>query len=269
MAFDLQDNLRLYMQIMDTDDSISPDMPADPYARADDAFIRCVDLYDNRFFPDAPSWETDEDKASSAASLKQLNEAVRQRDPEKTLFALTCFFEETACHRGPAMALRSVIRSASEQCALGFNITPLPLDELWDASDSRESFIDACRKCLSEGISTYTSGTDLTSCICQYIDAHCGGPLSQGDVASVFYLSPNYLSSLFKHNTGGTVSAYIRKRHMQAAKHLLLTTDLRVYEIAEKLGYKDDEYFSSLFKEHYGATPREMKKTDRLKAMNG
>ncbi len=47
---------------------------------------------------------------------------------------------------------------------------------------------------------------------------------------------------------------------MRQAKFLLLTTDLKIYEIAEKVGFWDINYFSQRFKQTVGVTPRQFRK---------
>lgn len=68
-------------------------------------------------------------------------------------------------------------------------------------------------------------------------------------------LSPNYLCSLFKKQTGSTVNDFIVKVRMDKARILLEKTDMKLYEIAERVGMTDSNYFSTLFKNEYGVTP--------------
>lgn len=68
-------------------------------------------------------------------------------------------------------------------------------------------------------------------------------------------LSPNYLCSLFKKQTGSTVNDFIIKVRMDKARILLEKTDMKLYEIAERVGITDSNYFSTLFKNQYGLTP--------------
>ncbi len=76
-------------------------------------------------------------------------------------------------------------------------------------------------------------------------------------IANSVGLSPNYLCSLFKKNTGTTINDFILQIRIEKSKRLLRTTDLRLYEICERVGVTDPNYFSALFKRLYGQTPRE------------
>ena len=77
----------------------------------------------------------------------------------------------------------------------------------------------------------------------EYIQSHLSERLTLADVAAVFNFSPNYLSQLFGKYA--------------AAKEMLEQGDLKVYEIAEKLGYESAFYFSKVFKKVTGLSPRE------------
>ena len=91
----------------------------------------------------------------------------------------------------------------------------------------------------------------------EYIKNHLSEKLTLADVAAVFNFSPNYLSQLFgKYGDSGFVE-YITETRIAAAKEMLEQGDLKVYEIAEKLGYESAFYFSKVFKKVTGLSPRE------------
>ena len=72
----------------------------------------------------------------------------------------------------------------------------------------------------------------------------------------------SYLSVLIKKELGLPFQDYLIQERMKRAKLLLLTTDLKVYEIAEQVGFDDMNYFSQRFKQIVGVTPRQFKKGD-------
>ncbi|QHW32205.1 response regulator [Paenibacillus rhizovicinus] len=76
-------------------------------------------------------------------------------------------------------------------------------------------------------------------------------------ICAVLHISAGYFSSIFKRETKMTYMGYLLHVRMEAAKDLLLTTDLKTFEIAEKVGYADPNYFSFSFKKHVGQSPKD------------
>ena len=81
--------------------------------------------------------------------------------------------------------------------------------------------------------------------------------LSIHKVANHLHISPSYLSLIFKKNTEVTFLKYIVSIRLEAAKDLLVNSDLKTTEIAERIGYPDINYFSYFFKKNFGVSPRE------------
>ncbi|GGH76164.1 AraC-like DNA-binding protein [Pullulanibacillus pueri] len=96
--------------------------------------------------------------------------------------------------------------------------------------------------------------------IIQYMEQECQ-QVTLYNVAQKVYMTPTYLSSLFKMNTGRTFIEQLTDIRMERAKDLLKRTNLRNYEVAERVGYKDSRYFSQIFKRKVGITPSEYRKS--------
>ncbi|MCY7134424.1 response regulator [Streptococcus gordonii] len=84
--------------------------------------------------------------------------------------------------------------------------------------------------------------------------------LSLKSLACQLGFSPSYLSVLIKKELGLPFQDYLIQERIKKAKLLLLTTDLKIYEIAEQVGFEDMNYFSQRFKQVVGLTPRQFKK---------
>ena len=92
----------------------------------------------------------------------------------------------------------------------------------------------------------------------EYIRSGCGASdLSIAQIAAALGLSEGHLSHLFKKETGVTVGAYLTRCRIQRAMALLRERKLRVYEVAEAVGYRDIAYFSGIFKKTVGMSPTE------------
>ncbi len=90
-----------------------------------------------------------------------------------------------------------------------------------------------------------------------YMKEHYSESLSLREMATLVHLNPNYFCQLFKTETGENFSNYLTVFRLKKAEELLKNTDLRAYEIAEKVGYPNLSYFSRIFKKYTGKSPFE------------
>ncbi|MBP3965075.1 response regulator transcription factor [Paenibacillus lignilyticus] len=94
-----------------------------------------------------------------------------------------------------------------------------------------------------------------------YVEKNLGDNITLRDAANTFSFSPNYLGHLFKEETGENFSDYVIRRRMEAAKTMLQDPKIKVFEIAHRLGYKNLTYFSRQFRDKFGMTPNEYRRT--------
>lgn len=80
------------------------------------------------------------------------------------------------------------------------------------------------------------------------------------DYAAMLYITPNHLNSLCNDLLGTAAGELIRNRVMLEAKRLLVNLDIPVSEVAGKLNFSDNSYFSKFFKKQAGLTPEEFRK---------
>ena len=99
--------------------------------------------------------------------------------------------------------------------------------------------------------------------ICAYLAANYQQKFSLTDVAARFYLSPYYLSRLFRRVTGQSIVDYINGRRIEAAQHLLETTDLNISAVAEQTGFTSAAHFRRVFRETMGVGPLQYRKSNR------
>ncbi|MFB5265826.1 response regulator [Paenibacillus enshidis] len=86
-----------------------------------------------------------------------------------------------------------------------------------------------------------------------------GQELSVKTIADQVYLHPVYLSKIYKAETGEGLGDYIIRLRMEKALYLLKHSNKKIYEITTELGYQNPQYFSKMFKKHYGMTPNEFR----------
>lgn len=95
----------------------------------------------------------------------------------------------------------------------------------------------------------------LVTNVKKYINQHVTERLSLNDVAAVFGISPNYLSRVFSKNSESGFSEYINICKINEAKRLLAGGTLKIYEVADMLGFESSFYFSKVFKKVDGISP--------------
>ncbi|CCU80574.1 two-component response regulator [Halanaerobium saccharolyticum subsp. saccharolyticum DSM 6643] len=89
----------------------------------------------------------------------------------------------------------------------------------------------------------------------EYIAANYQDGITLSEMARKFNLSTGHLSNLFNEETGESFSDYLNMIRLNKAKELLKTTNDKIYQIADQLGFNDAYYFSSWFKKQVGASP--------------
>ncbi len=98
---------------------------------------------------------------------------------------------------------------------------------------------------------------DYVSRAKNYVIDHYNSELSIKEIAEFVHLNPEYLTRLFKKETGVTLKDYIIECRIATAKDLLANSSLSISIIASEVGYHNFSYFASLFKKLEQVTPRE------------
>ncbi len=101
---------------------------------------------------------------------------------------------------------------------------------------------------------------DSVDKVTAYMQEHYGDyTLTLMQLAELAAVHPNYLTQMFRKRTGFSCMQYLARLRMEKAKELLNKTDLKISEIAERVGYENPLYFSSYFKKWVGLNPSEYK----------
>ena len=117
-----------------------------------------------------------------------------------------------------------------------------------------DMFREYCRLVRQHSIKNYSPPVQKALL---HIDGNLAENLTLRSLADTLNVSSSYLSSLFRKETGYTLTDYICRRRVRHAMHLLKTTRLQVQTVAQHCGMMDVQYFSKIFKKIAGMTPRE------------
>lgn len=105
------------------------------------------------------------------------------------------------------------------------------------------------------------SQTGLVGLAIQYIEKNYQQEgLSLSEVAQAVHVSPVYLSIMFKKERNINFSDFLNEIRMKTAMNFLRNSNLKTYEVAERIGFSNPQYFSVCFKKYTGYSPSEFKK---------
>lgn len=111
--------------------------------------------------------------------------------------------------------------------------------------------IDILSNILLKGASNLIEKVNL------YIDENYFKDLTLNSISEVFYISPNYLSTIFNEKNKISLTDYINKIRIEKAKEYLKSTDIKISKISKKVGYKNVSYFGYMFKKYIKCTPKQ------------
>lgn len=104
---------------------------------------------------------------------------------------------------------------------------------------------------------SHVSGDTIVQKMLHYINTHFAQNLKLQNLAELFGYNSAYLGKLFKSSTGTNFNHYLDTTRIENAKRLLAKENLKVYQIAEQVGYKNIDYFYRKFKMLVDMSPRE------------
>lgn len=93
-----------------------------------------------------------------------------------------------------------------------------------------------------------------------YIARSYADRVSLEEIAATLKVTPEYVSHLFTREIGISFSDYVKKYRIDMAKKIMQTSHYKMYQVGEKVGYRDPKYFNKMFKEVTGLSPKEYMK---------
>lgn len=164
---------------------------------------------------------------------------------------------------------QQLLHEGSDQCVISFGKVVEQLFEIKHSVDAAkellkyENYISGnvlTEERLKKEYKPSQSAADMMEEALDYIRDNFQTDLGMEQIAERAGLSVSYFSLLFKQKTGLTFLDYLTNVRMEYACLFLQNTDLKTYEIAEKVGYTDQRYFSQVFKRKMKKTPSEYRK---------
>lgn len=133
---------------------------------------------------------------------------------------------------------------------------------LAELSDWMSGFLQSCQEEIAKVRMNKSAGY-IEKAKAYLETAIADSQLSIADVASRLFLNPNYLRQLFRQQTGESFVEYVTRLRMERALELLKDPTLKIQDVAEKVGFEEQRYFSSCFKKFYQFTPTEYRESIR------
>ena len=93
-----------------------------------------------------------------------------------------------------------------------------------------------------------------------YMEKNYDKDLKLESIAKLLNYNSAYLGKIYKKQMGKSFNTTLETIRIENAKQLLSTTDMKVYQVSERIGYSNIDYFFSKFKNYVGITPKEFKK---------
>jgi two-component system response regulator YesN len=135
-------------------------------------------------------------------------------------------------------------------------------DDLYLATDSemlKQMLITRLERYMSLRITSIEKQTDHSEInkLKAYMLKHYDVPITVKSMAKYVSLDETYLSNLFKQKTGETLIKYLHRIRVEKSKYYLEHTDIQIYELAERVGFINANYYNRIFKRMMGVTPSE------------
>lgn len=125
-----------------------------------------------------------------------------------------------------------------------------------------EGIPESYQEAVSKLKSKINNGTDSRECkkivakAISFVQENYQNKISIENVIKSLYVSPNYFSKIFKTETGLNFIDYLNRYRIEKAKQMMTCPDLKIYEIAEKVGYQNYKYFNYIFNKYIGCSPQ-------------
>lgn len=233
-------------------------------------------LMENRFYrfgecifmPDS-NWEERENYDATVEMLEKMEEDVQLRDITHLWEHFHKFAEQKEhgarfSYIFMKFACSNLVKIMYEDMNYTVDKCAEIVEELYQ-SGTIQGVVDILERTISiyeeTMFSNKSSARNEVEKVKSYIYAHYPEELSVEILSNAVYLSPGYLSYIFKQETGEGLSHFIRQFRLEKAKELLCTTNMKIVQICKETGFTNASYFCKSFREYYGCSPERFRKT--------
>lgn len=205
--------------------------------------------------------------------LKQFSQEFYQNSSKNRIALLRHYLDYIETNRPEQIALvKAFAKDCMETIYLHYAIDHMELskqvleqkqqliDRCWRFADLKAAVISYCDDNVWNPEIDETQLSHNVFHALSYIRKHYNEPLSLEQIAREINLNPEYLSRVFKEETGQTYSTFLTNIRMAQAENLLKNSTEKIQHIAEAVGYFNVSYFSTLFKKRYGLNPYEFRR---------
>ena len=126
------------------------------------------------------------------------------------------------------------------------------------------AILDICAQYITLSNRFFLSPADLSIQIKNHIDTNFAGDLTISTICLRFFCGRTTAMKAFKDKYGCSIGEYIMHVRVEAARGLLLSTDLPVRAVGERCGYPDQNYFCKVFRKNTGMTPTAFREKEVL-----
>lgn len=257
--------------------SIAVSRPLSSYGSLREAFSSLEQLMEQRFWnpsehvftgtPQQPVTDEVTEETDDDQLLNRIKDALAARDEERFTQSLNTFFSKYRRQTNQSQIyvkfiFSNLIASLYPSLPEKEKKNGKSMDELISAlylQQDISKIIDMVQETARTVAGTFgETGRGLRRelvIVLDYIHEHYSQELSVELLASTVFLSPDYLSRIFKKAMGKSLYQYIRQFRMEKASALLLNTTKKVIDIGIETGYPNYSYFCQSFREYFGTSP--------------
>ncbi|MDN4524215.1 response regulator transcription factor [Fictibacillus fluitans] len=215
------------------------------------------------FQPDPVYWTSEVEDSSCSLTWEEEIRQVFLLEAEHAAEGAETLFQKFSDCRCPASVICSAVSAVERSLLEGLPPT-VPFQFLKEVNSTVYNSYDQLRKLFLKDLSAYgllqqaAAGEGsrwLIKKAVSYIQKHYAEDLKAGELAGIIHVSPNHFSQLIKQETGKHFNDFLHEVRLEQAKKLLKETSCRVFEIAERVGYREYKYFVHIFKKSTKLTP--------------